>query len=696
MDRALNGQKTALSGPKTALSDPKIDSATAATVFLAALGLYLWTLPTRITFEDAGLFHSVCATSGIAHPPGYPLFTLLCSPLYALPLDPLLIGNTMSAVFGALACAVLVLILRRLDCNRLIAATGGLLLSVSDAFWSQAIIVEVYTLNTLIFAVVLYLCIRFGQAPSERRAWLICFWFGLGLSNHWPLMVLAFPGLLIICLSSWRWLQSHPRKIRLVAVAAVCLVAGLTPYLALLINDGSGISYGGPIPDLPALLSYVMRESYASLDQQVGVNLGDQLQYLAWLGGQWMTQVTWLGLPLAGIALAKPRATFTPWIRAGLLLVFLFNTAVLVFLLGFDFDYIFQAVFRVYPMLAYTCFIIFVALGLRALDELASVKLRHGEFAGYPVCALLLALTLAGNFEANNRSHAWVAADYADLILESVEKDAVLVASSDSQLLPLLHRKVIDGARPDVTLYQINDVIAPQKIPGTSQSQHLAYLHQLASTTPVYSIGVNTMPMERDFGLYIRHDGTGQTSVGRNENHDEFRRRLLNAYTSGVISDPHELFFTGQLLLGISHQLLMLASETELTQAEVNDLVALQETFPGTTATLYTALTNRNFRLPGDQLLAMAFAMEANFPPETSNQNRATFYYYVALLFLQARHGIATDVNLALEFLEKSFLALPTPDNPGICMLRQLLRQQGTGSNHPVMAATFEEKCRQG
>ena len=79
---------------------------------LATGTLYVATMPRSITFEDAGLFHQVCHLQGIAHPPGYPLFTSICSSLYSLGFDPIMTGNLISIVFALLTLFLLYLALR--------------------------------------------------------------------------------------------------------------------------------------------------------------------------------------------------------------------------------------------------------------------------------------------------------------------------------------------------------------------------------------------------------------------------------------------------------------------------------------------------------------------------------------------------------------------------------------------------------
>ena len=69
-----------------------------------ALAAYLITMPRLITLEDAGLFQMVCHVGGIGHPPGYPLFTLLCQQLILQ--DSVFSGNLISVMFAVAAVMV--------------------------------------------------------------------------------------------------------------------------------------------------------------------------------------------------------------------------------------------------------------------------------------------------------------------------------------------------------------------------------------------------------------------------------------------------------------------------------------------------------------------------------------------------------------------------------------------------------------
>src|SRR5579859_4626763 len=67
-----------------------------------ALVLYLATCSPTINFLDSGELTTVAWTLGIAHPPGYPLYTLISSAFIQLPLGPPAWRmNLLSALFAA-------------------------------------------------------------------------------------------------------------------------------------------------------------------------------------------------------------------------------------------------------------------------------------------------------------------------------------------------------------------------------------------------------------------------------------------------------------------------------------------------------------------------------------------------------------------------------------------------------------------
>ncbi len=209
----------------------RIDWAAFGIVFVVALGLYTWTLAPTVTLEDSGELIVASDYLGVPHPPGYPIWTL-GTWLFQWIFDfvtfhgqpnPAWGVGFFSAVTGALACALLALlvsrggadVLRRIPrfdadlgtaTESLFCWTGGvaagLLLAFSPVLWSQSVIAEVYSLNTLFQMLVMVLLYRWmARPPSVAPLYAMAFIFGLGLTNHQTLLFLglALGAAVLVC-----------------------------------------------------------------------------------------------------------------------------------------------------------------------------------------------------------------------------------------------------------------------------------------------------------------------------------------------------------------------------------------------------------------------------------------------------------------------------------------------------------------
>ena len=152
------------------------DAAALAAAVLGPLALYVATLPRTVVLEDDGRFLMAGVHLGVAHPPGYPLYTLIVHLFTRLPFgEPAFLGHLSSAVLGALACGAVYCCARLLRASPLPAQAAAWLFGVSEQFWSQAIIAEVYTLNALLFFATYALALLGARDPRRR----------------WPLMAAA-------------------------------------------------------------------------------------------------------------------------------------------------------------------------------------------------------------------------------------------------------------------------------------------------------------------------------------------------------------------------------------------------------------------------------------------------------------------------------------------------------------------------
>src|SRR5216110_36281 len=87
----------------------------AGAVFVVALLLYTLTLAPTVTLVDSGELILAAWGPGVAHPPGFPLWVMLAHLASLVPLGNIAARiNFSSALFAALACAMLTLVVAEL------------------------------------------------------------------------------------------------------------------------------------------------------------------------------------------------------------------------------------------------------------------------------------------------------------------------------------------------------------------------------------------------------------------------------------------------------------------------------------------------------------------------------------------------------------------------------------------------------
>lgn len=192
----------------------RVDWITFGATTLLTLVVYLFTLAPDLTLEDCGELAVASYYLGVPHAPGYPIWTVY-SWLFTVLLP---FSNVAwrvaisSAVAAALASGMLGLItarfssmlIERLDLFKglekrweealcLVSGTvAALLIGFNGFMWSQAVIVEVYTLSVLSLMGVLVCLLHWMYRPGQHRyLYLAAFLFGICFNNHQTLIVAA-------------------------------------------------------------------------------------------------------------------------------------------------------------------------------------------------------------------------------------------------------------------------------------------------------------------------------------------------------------------------------------------------------------------------------------------------------------------------------------------------------------------------
>lgn len=401
--------------------------------FVAMAAVYLASLaPDLATTHDGGELATAAVSLGVAHPPGYPLFTLLGHLFSLVPVASLVWRvNLFCALAAALGVTLFGLCFARLfdhlPAGLLAAAVGGL----AVAPWRQAVGVEKYALH---FVLAGALCCwaayrRHGQAPNWPGALLV----GLALCHHHTILLFG-PALLVYL---WGVKSDQQPWWRLPAALAVGLLPLL--YLPLRASMQPRLNWGDP-SSLERLLWVLLRRGYGTgvlsaghENAGLGFRLGYYFQSLA------LEQFSW------GILLLVLAGAYLSWRdrqRGGLLLG-----------LAWFFTGPFFAVVAAQPPEAGYLDILdrfyavsyLVAAGFLA-RLLAEFKPPQAIAAG-----LLLGLVNgAAHWSATSQAGSYHLPDTVALVWQTLPPDALLIPASDMTSGAYLYEQVVLGKRPDV------------------------------------------------------------------------------------------------------------------------------------------------------------------------------------------------------------------------------------------------------
>lgn len=494
------------------------DHIIAAASGLLSLCVYSATLAPSVLMADAGEFQFAAPLAAIAHPTGYPLYLILgwlWSQIYPFG-TPAYKMNLLSAVFAAAAAAVMYLVflrfirmagfLRHPGLHRGIALLAALLLAFSPTFWSQAVIAEVYALNTLLTAGLLYTLLGWLQGERTWKGLIpTAVFFGLGLAHH-RTIILWLPALVLtVWLAEagsrqkrleWKhlaWLLA-PALLPLLVYLYVPIRAPATPYLEIPLRPDAPLRLYDP--SLAGFLNYVLGRSFEGavrLQLLTPARLGMALGLL----DQQFTA--------AGIILGLAGLVCLVWERRWLLLAL--TAGAFLPLLGFNLVYDIGDI-AVFFIPLYQIWAIWMGLGTAWLCRQAGdlmVRLRtrserngllrlgrfsvgSHHFAGVVVLAVTFALPIYLFFQTlphadrHNDWQAWLF--WKRILAQPLPAGAVLISNDRDEIMPLWYFQYIEGERTDLI------GLFPQVVMNDPAWKDIGQVvdQALASGRPVYLI----------------------------------------------------------------------------------------------------------------------------------------------------------------------------------------------------------------
>src|SRR6267378_8440281 len=341
----------------------------ASVAFLVALLLYSWTLAPTVTLTDSGELIVVARGLGIAHPPGVPLWIVLAHLASLVPFGNIAVRiNFSSALFAALACAMLTLTVAELTITasylatskrrkrvaqqnktaeesgpaRLLSAApalgAGLLMAFSRTLWSYATVTEVYALNTLLILVIFFLMLRWrrGIVADRRRMgmtmdadqvtsattihdtllYAAAHTFGVALGVHHVTVALILPALRVMVYRTAGLGFFTSRRLIYAALISIGALATVYAYLPLAASHSPVINWGNP-RSLQEIWWHITGRQYQVFLSFTPKIMGEQFvefcrMVLREFGFSWLPLP--LALAFAGFASAFRRDRTTFWL----------------------------------------------------------------------------------------------------------------------------------------------------------------------------------------------------------------------------------------------------------------------------------------------------------------------------------------------------------------------------------------------
>ncbi|XP_030070395.1 protein O-mannosyl-transferase TMEM260 [Microcaecilia unicolor] len=433
-------------------------------VFSGVSAVYINTLHPSVAGGDSGELITAACELGVAHPPGYPLFTLLAELMVILvPFGSVAYRvNLLSGLCGAAAASLLFYT----TCKLSDSYAGGIfaagMFSFSRLTWQWSIAAEVFSLNALFVGMLMALTVQFQEASTAKERSKVskigAFCCGLSLCNQHTIV------LYVLCIALWvsfQHFQERELSLAHILKLGLCFSAGFVPYLYVPVS--SYLDYArwtwGDQSTFQGFLTHFLRKEYgtfslASLETGSGTTqmLISQLTSMN-------TELTILAPVFVVLALirclAKP-------MKLKYSVVCLFTVMLVIYSLFFawraNLDItkpLFLGVVERFWMQSNAVISVLAGLGLaslvsffgRVLEDHWVIRCLEWLFAiSFVTCHIHF------NYSVCDQSSNYVVDKFGRNLLSSISTDAIILLRGDLPGNAVRYLHYCEGLRPDLSL----------------------------------------------------------------------------------------------------------------------------------------------------------------------------------------------------------------------------------------------------
>ena len=242
-------------------------------VFTLSQAVYYLTMYPSLAGGDSGELMTVAVEFGVAHPPGYPLITLLgCVFSKLLPVGtPVWRLNLLNTIFSGLSNGVIYLVVKQVTYNNPAAVLTALWCAFSRLHWTWSLHYEVFSLNNLLTGLIILTLVKFTKESTSsgmiRGAKVCAVMCGLAMANQHTSILTIAPGALWVLASL---IKGGVTQVKVLGTIALHGLAGLLLYLQIPLsaligtarhtwNDQSSV-----VNSLLTLKEHVLREQYGT------------------------------------------------------------------------------------------------------------------------------------------------------------------------------------------------------------------------------------------------------------------------------------------------------------------------------------------------------------------------------------------------------------------------------------------------
>lgn len=439
--------------------------------------IYLLTLAPSVIQIDSGELAAVQATLGIAHPTGYPLFTILgyIYSLLPLPFTKIYQLNLLAAMYCAVAVGMFSYTVKtvldninsfqtikqlksgkkskskqetvnfELNENQKIifSVLSGLSLAFSKTFWFQSTSVEVYSLHMFLISLILLWLIKsfIGESSEKfslKNNWVIfSIMLALGFSNHMTTL-LILPGTAYLYFNKEKFSSNSFRKLGIMIFSFVILLVLIYSYLPIRASQNPNLNWGNPV-DIERILRHV-----------------SGFQYQVWLFSSTESAKKQLEYFISNL----PNEYFLSLILAviGILVSFRYSKKFFIFnLITFLTTVLYSINYDIsdidsYFLLAYISLANFILFGLLQVYRFLSEKKINKNII-LIILFLFPASQLIRNFPEVNQSKTVVYENYTKSLMNSVTDDAMILSYQwDYFISPSYYYQLVENFKPEIAI----------------------------------------------------------------------------------------------------------------------------------------------------------------------------------------------------------------------------------------------------